>query len=343
MKNQIKIFSKLATKNENILFSPISFNSILAVLSEVAISDTKEKLKIFLEKDYKEFLKQFFTKKMNEEGNAFVFSNGLWFDEKYDLNQIAKDFMRYYNMDFIRSDFTSPRFISSSINYWVDDNTNHMIQQIVEEKDIKGSDSVLVNAVYFKSAWKDSLHRTRNIFHCINGDKNTNFIYGGADGYLENNHAIGFSKHYTNGMQFIGILSKSDISIEELNIEELLASKTYKYDVSIAMPVLDFGSDLQLNEFFPVLGLEDLLTGRNMTELYTDKTPFHLSNIMQNTKIKLDENGTEASAVTSAVILRNCAFMVKEQKEVILNKPFLFLIYDEKMQEIAFIGKVVSV
>lgn len=343
MKNQIETFLKLANKDKNIMFSPISFNSILATLSEVAISDTKEKLKEFLEKDYKECLKQFFKKELNEEENSFIFSNGLWFDEKYDLNLIVKDSMEYYNMDFIRSDFTNPKFVSSSINYWVDNKTNHMITKIVEEKDIKGSDSVLVNAVYFKSAWKDSLHRTRSIFHNMNEDKNYDFVYGEADGYLENNNAIGFSKYYTNGMQFIGILPKNNISINELNIEELLASKTYKYDVSIAMPVLDFDSDLQLNELFPVLGLEDLLTGRNMTELYADKTSFHLSNVMQNTKIKLDENGTEASAVTSAVILRNCAFRIREQKEVILNKPFLFLIYDEKMQEIIFIGKVISV
>lgn len=343
MKNQIYTFSKLLKEDKNILFSPISFNSILAILSEVAVGDTKDKLEKFLEKNYKFFLKQFFTEKINNDVNAFVFSNGLWFDEKYKLNPITKINMEFYNMDFIRSDFTNPRFIAGSINTWVDYSTIHMIPHIVKTENIRNCDSVLVNAVYFKSAWKDVLHRIRNVFHGIDGDKNTDFVCGKADGYLENDSAIGFSKYYTNGMQFIGVLPKNEIGIEDMQIESLIASKTYKYDVSIAMPVLDFGSDLQLTELFPQLGLEELLTGRNMTELYADKKPFYISNVMQNTKIKLDENGTEASASTSAFIIRGCSFSIKEEKEVILNKPFFFFIHDEKSNEIIFIGKVVSV
>lgn len=346
MKNQLETFSKLTNnKQKNMMFSPVSFNTVLAILSEVAVGDTKEKIKEYLEREYSALFKEFFNIYKNDDNNVFAFSNGLWINEKYTPGDKVKFVQDLYNMNIFKTDFKDAEHLASDINSYVDEKTFHMIPKIVESKDVKGSDSVFVNAVYFQSAWKNSLFRRKDLFLDFEGNKKeTDFVYGKADAYMENDSAIAFSKNYENNIQFIGILPKKEnFEVQDLNIEELLNSKSYKYDVSIGMPVLNFETEMELSSLLPALGLEDLLTGRNMTELYEDKTAFRISRLIQNTKIELDENGTKASAATAAVVLRNCAFMLKERKEVILNKPFFFFIYDEHHEEILFIGKVVSV
>ncbi len=344
MKNQIKTFSKLVS-NKNMMFSPVSFNAVLAILSEIASGDTREKIQEYLEKDYSSFISEFMKDKKNDDKNIFAFNNGMWIEEKYQVSSRIQQIQELYNANIIRADFKNIDSLAREINFYVDKNTFHMIPEIVKPKDLKGSDSVIANVVYFQSPWVDSLHRKKDVFQDFKGNKTeTDFVLGKADGYMENNYAVGFSKSYENGLQFIGILSKEEnCQIENLNIEELLKSKNYNYNVSIGMPILNFESNMELSSLLPSLGLEDLLTGRNMIELYEDKTSFHISKLMQNTKIELDENGTKASAATVSIGIRNCACVFKECKEIILNRSFIFLIYDEQNQEIVFIGKVVSV
>lgn len=341
MNNQIQTFLKL-TSDKNIMFSPMSLNTVLAILAEVAVDDTKEKILRYLEKDYSVQLPLLARSLRFDENNIFSFSNGIWIEEKYQVSNNIKKIQNLYNTDIVRSNFSNINYLANDINYYVESKTLGMISKIVEPNDIKGSDSVIANTVYFQSAWKDSLHKIQDIFEDFNGEKKlTSFVAGGADGYMETDSAIGFSKYYENNLEFIGILPKENI--EDVNIEELLNTKSYQYNVSIEMPILNFETKIELTSLLPSLGLEDLLTGRNMTGLYADKTAFHISKLMQNTNIELDENGTKASAATVSVNIRNCACFMKEMKEVNLNRPFLFLIYHNKTNEIIFIGKVISV
>ena len=64
---------------------------------------------------------------------------------------------------------------------------------------------------------------------------------------------------------------------------------------------------------------------------------------MQKTNIQLDENGTKAAAVTAA-LMRCMALMPGDDvvKEVNLNRPFAFMIYDMRNDEALFIGKITT-
>ena len=62
-------------------------------------------------------------------------------------------------------------------------------------------------------------------------------------------------------------------------------------------------------------------------------------------KIEMDEKGTRAAAVT-AILMYECDSceepVVKELKEVYLDRQFAFLIYDSVNDKIVFMGKVVE-
>ena len=68
----------------------------------------------------------------------------------------------------------------------------------------------------------------------------------------------------------------------------------------------------------------------------------HVSNILQKCKLELDEEGTRAAAVTAMMMATNSISVEKERKvkEVYLDRPFAFLIYDNTNDQIVFVGKV---
>ena len=75
-----------------------------------------------------------------------------------------------------------------------------------------------------------------------------------------------------------------------------------------------------------------------------DGEELFISRIIQKCKIELDDKGTKAAAVTAITMRANAiAPMEKEIREVLLNRPFAFLIYDSVNEEIVFAGKVTNV
>ena len=75
----------------------------------------------------------------------------------------------------------------------------------------------------------------------------------------------------------------------------------------------------------------------------SQNVPMYMSDIIQVDAIELDENGTKAAAVT-AILAGNCTSIgePRETKEVTLDRPFGFLIYDSEMEQVVFVGKIVN-
>ena len=93
------------------------------------------------------------------------------------------------------------------------------------------------------------------------------------------------------------------------------------------------------------LGLETIFSDQaDFSGLSTE--PTKVDSILQKTKLELNEEGTRAAAVTS-ILMEALMDMPEEEepviKEVYLDRPFAFLIYDAANQEVLFMGKVTTV
>ena len=66
--------------------------------------------------------------------------------------------------------------------------------------------------------------------------------------------------------------------------------------------------------------------------------------MIQECKIIVDEDGTKAAAVTTAIAKSTAMIPQKENvhKEVHLNRPFAYMIVDNQSGQVLFMGKVVS-
>ncbi len=213
---------------------------------------------------------------------------------------------------------------------------------------------MLINTLYFESAWEDEWYVRRDVndkdtletFTLPDGTtKEIPLMYNGGDSYFENDKATAFSCGYKNGLEFIGILPKDEggFTLEDLDIQSLLKSRTDKYDVSAVMPRLNFETDFKLKDALSAAGLQEIFDVSKADFSGISEMELFVSEIIQKTKLELDENGTRAAAVT-AILMDTGGGMPdpKEQKTVRLDRPFAFMIYDSNEDQILFVGKVTN-
>ena len=362
--NSIKV-TDLAAKsnpNENMMFSPISLNYALGMISEGAVDETKSLLDTYLgTENYGEFAENYLKliERYNNEGKSdydyttcLEIADALWISDEYKLKSDYEDTVSSKYDAVVKSlNFANVSDSVNEINSWVNDKTHEMIKQIVSE-DMFDKDSVmcLTNTVYFEAPWSDCWNYAEGYEEDFtNFDGSTDklcYMYGSPSVYYENDNATAFGYDYSNGIQFIGILPKStgDFELSDLDIAGLLETSTNKYDVEAKMPRLTFDSTISLNDILAEMGLASIFTDDAKFTEITDEF-LKVSTVLQKTRIELDENGTKASAAT-AIMMDKCAAIFegeKEVKQVILDRPFSFMIYDAFNGEALFIGKVVNV
>ncbi|MBR6477157.1 MAG: serpin family protein, partial [Lachnospiraceae bacterium] len=136
-----------------------------------------------------------------------------------------------------------------------------------------------------------------------------------------------------------------EFSILGLDVESLLKSRSNDYLVSASMPKLNFSTTAsKVEDILKSQGIQKPFDITAEFDKIIEEEQLFIDQIIQKCKIELDENGTKAAAVTAITLRANGLFVVdQETKEVILDRPFAFMIYDSVNDEIVFIGKVTDV
>lgn len=163
--------------------------------------------------------------------------------------------------------------------------------------------------------------------------------------YYESNWAEGFMKPYANAnLVFVGILPKesSDFAVSDLDIDDLLSNPVYGYEVNIGIPQFRIEDENHLYNALYDNGLAPAFVAVNndYTGCLCD-VPVSVSDVIQKTYIDVNPTGTEAAA-TTAITAEKSAALPKDNEvhEIILDRPFVFMIYDTETHECLFIGKI---
>ena len=363
-------------KPGNTLVSPMSLNMALGLAAEGASGETAKELAQYLgREDYSGYVDEYMrfmeslTKERNgqeatdeemdgkkllslrDDGYSFRFeiANSLWINEKKQIQENYRNNVeKLFRAKVSPADFTNdPSKTVDIINQWCKEKTHDLIPSIITSRDIDPDlAAILINSLYFESPWVDKWSLKEHTFKNFSGEETTQeMLFGKGDAYYENDQAIAFSKAYYNGFQFIGILPKEEgeFNVLDLDLESLLNSKTNEYLVTALMPKLNFSSTA--DELQTLLKSEGIMAPFDTSCAQFDKIiegeELHISRILQKCKIELDENGTKAAAVTAVMMRTNGALAIdQERKEVYLDRPFAFMIYDSRNDEIVFVGKV---
>lgn len=365
----------------NTLVSPMSLNLALGLAAEGASGETaKELAQYFGREDYSSYVDEYmkFAESLTVENNPqetivdeetgkqttlirvggsnytfrYEIANSLWINDKKRIQENYRNNVeKLFRAKVAPADFTNnPSETVDVINNWCKEKTHDLIPSIITTRDVDPElMAILINSLYFESPWAEKWSLQEHSFKDFSGKETTQeMLIGKGNAYYENDQAIAFSKAYYNGFQFIGILPKEEgeFSVLNLDLESLLKSKTTEYRVTALMPKLNFATTAD--------DLQNLLKSEGITAPFdTDNAQFdkiieneelHVSRILQKCKIELDENGTKAAAVTAVMMRANgIALEEQERKEVYLDRPFAFMIYDSVNDEIVFVGKVTEV
>jgi serpin B len=118
-------------------------------------------------------------------------------------------------------------------------------------------------------------------------------------------------------------------------IEDNLAPRS----LQLSVPRFSFTAQFDLVNTLAELGMPAAFTSADFSGMTGNRDLF-ISNILHKAFVAVDEAGTEAAAATAVVMRLTAAPATPVVVE--LNRPFLFLIRDQRTGTILFIGRVLN-
>ena len=353
-----------AEKNCNIMISPASIMMALDMCAAGAKAETLKQLSDLFAKDVDPLEQQAFASEMMKRFNAsqkikFNCANAVWSNDKILNGKVNTTYTDYIKKTF-EAEFNSVKFGPSThkeINKWVDDKTNHMIPELLNQPLTEDAIMVLVNAIRFEAQWAKGYEdgQVMNMeFYGIGGETDASMLSSTEKGYFETDKATGFIKFYEGEeYAFVAILPK-DTKAEANDFMKSFTYEDYKKfidsrsdeDVRALMP--EFKSDYgnKLNETVAKLGVTDAFD-QDKADFSgiadTKDGNFYISEIIHKTHIEVDRKGTKAAAATAVTMKVAGVAPARKIKEVICNRPYCYAIVDTVSMNPIFIGTVNTV
>lgn len=345
----------IGENGENEIMSPLSAAIALSMLTNGADGETKEQLEDALGAScdtLNKYLYSYVSGLYSEKKCKVSIANSVWFNKSRKTFTVNDDFLQsnadWYSADIFASDFDSKTL--KDINNWVKKNTDSKIDQILDQIEPETA-MYLINTVLFEAEWGQKSRVEDGKF--LNGDGSYSDVkmLASTEGiYIEGDNFKGVAKPYMGGRySFVGILPDECTDVLSLvssfSGEKWLAmweSRKGGYSVSTAIPEFSYSKEYDLIDALEQMGIKDLFDGdkSDLSRLGTSEAGnLYCSLVKQKTFISLDKNGTSAAAATVVGVDEKSA-MQGEEREVILDRPFLYAIVDDSTGMPLFIGVV---
>lgn len=342
-------------KSTNVMVSPLSIAEALGMTENGAANETLEQMKNVMgtretQEEFNHNLRLWADGMENSQEAKLNVANAIWFS--CDKIKVSQDFLRmnqeYYHAGIYQSVFDQKTV--DDINGWVKNETNDMIPEIIQQLD-SSTIMVLVNAIAFDAKWEAEYSEgdvwEQDFTMESEEVQQLEFMHSTEDTYLEGKNVTGFMKPYKEGYSFVALLPEEGVTVQEyaksLTGEEfltLLEQKQTGETVYASIPKFKSDYSCSLNKTLMELGIKDAFDGEgaDFSRLVEDSYGnIYISDVLHKTYIEVDESGTKAAAAT-AVLMQETAAVVEDDKEVYLDRPFLYAIVDDETKLPIFIG-----
>jgi serpin B len=371
-----KLFSEVLKNDRgenNVFISPLSVDIALAMTYNGASGTTQQAMAKTLElqgmnlpeinSSYAAALKQLLD---NPDGEVQLnIANSLWANQDVSF---APDFLQrtqyFYqgkvsNLNF--QDAAAP----SMINNWVKENTNGKITNIVgslQPKDVL----FLISAIYFKGKWTNEFDKSQTAqypFYITSGKQKQYpmMSQSGNYRYYESNQfqavSLPYGKDGKDGkFSFYIFLPKQNSNLnafyQNLNVEnwEKWMTQFSKQKGFIRLPRFKTHYEVKLDDALKTLGMEEAFSenanfsgmgkGNNFD---ISEVKHKISEVKHKTFLEVNEEGTEAAAVTSVQIESiMMARPIQPPFQMIVDRPFFCAIRDNQTGSVLFMGSIID-
>lgn len=356
-------------KNRSIVCSPLSITYVLSMVNDGATGTTEQELEQTLGfhkggiQAVNDYCKNLIDNLPHvDEKVQLNIANAIFVNDKYQLRkQFQQDMSNYYDAKAEALDFSSPSTLGR-INGWCDEKTRGMIPTILERVDPR-TVSYLLNAIYFKAEWASMFEKNETreeTFTTPDGETRVPLMHQNVYmNYLRNDQYAAVSIPYGNGQWMMTVMLPEDGKTTDDVISSLAASgwstdflknplrEARRYAVDLKLPRFETAFDTDdaggLIELLKGMGIRRAFDG-NSAEIpnMCENGDLYISMMKQKAKIKVNEEGSEAAAVTIAGL--NFLSAVADTQEppkatFHANRPFVYVIHEQSSGVILFVGK----
>ena len=372
--NFLKTVNETDRSGKSYIYSPLSITYVLGMVNDAAVGETEKELErtlgfheggIQAVNDYCKKLIEGLPKV--DEKVTLNIANALFVNKnKAQLKpQFQQDMQQYYEAKVENLDFSSSATLGI-INDWCNDHTNGMIPKILDKVD-SGILTYLLNAIYFKADWasKFDVNNTKmETFHSEKGKVEMPLMHQKVlISYLQNDVYSSVIIPYGSGLwNMTVLLPEEGISIDDV-INEVTTNNPHllndnngwcgtgmnvyqAYEVDLKLPRFETNSDTD----DIVGGLVGILQKMGIRRAFTDvlaeipdmcNVPVYIDMMRQKAAIKVNEEGSEAVAVTVGGVTNYSVSAPIEYPKATFyaNRPFVYVISEASSGVILFVGK----
>lgn len=284
-----------------------------------------------------------------DEQTKVMLSNAIFLNQpRYFLPEFLEIAHTYYDAETQTRDFGDGETMDV-INQWGCDHTMGMIDKVLSEATFKvDAASYLLNAVYFKGVWTLKFDKEETKDEVFNGKETVPMMHmRKCLPYAENDDYQALMLPYGNESYHMTVLlPREDKSINDV-LAKLDVDTWFWYlqpvcgeiDVDVKLPRMDITTHVNLVETMKALGMPSAFDPAEADIPNYCNISQCIDNMFQVAKIKMDEEGTEAAAIT--VVVETDALPSGEPKlyEFHADRPFLYIISERSTGAILFIGQ----
>ena len=362
------------SEDGNLLFSPYSVSQALAMTYAGARGNTAEEmaevLHITMEPenfhtgnvDLAHYLNQDVEVPPEMEAEPFTLNvaNSIWGQDGFPfLEPFIQTLDQFYGAGLNIADFAGdPEGARMDINDWIADATQDRIEDIIPPGAITPDMRlVLANAIFFKANWMTTFDENMTAdgdFTLLDGSTVTVPMMNQTE-TLDYMQGDGFQAmrlpYFGNNVSMIVMLPNEgnfesfEQQLDASTLQNVVENLTFE-QVQMQMPRFEYEASTSLSKTLQNLGMVDAFSpsSADFGGMY-DKAEvggnLFIGDVLHKAFIKVDEEGTEAAAAT-VVMMELTSMMPGEPYQFIMDRPFIYTIYDDQTGSVLFMGRVLD-
>ncbi|MDR1557501.1 MAG: serpin family protein [Tannerellaceae bacterium] len=351
----LRTVSRNEEQGKNLLLSPLSASLALAMLNNGAAGQTQQEIQETLGYGNitRDEMNGYFRKMLEaireaDTEVAFETANSIWIRKDFPVLETFKDVNReYYEAEVRNEDFSNPQTVGL-INNWCADKTHDKIPDIIKQID---SDVVmyLLNALYFKGMWTyqfDKKATEPEAFANSDGSETLTPVMNLKETLHHREGETFDLLELPYGNESFGmliLLPKEGVSLS--SVVDALDAETwenslagmYSKEVNLKLPRFKIEYERKLNDDLKEMGMVSMFGPADLSLIQPGRN-LYVSMVKQKTFAEVNEEGTEAAAVTVVEMVETAL----PSSPVLFHatRPFLYFIREQSTGTIFFSGAV---